>query len=113
MTNYLAVNIGRNIAGTDTPLSAGAWRNFQSDALDAITRVGNAGNAVIASGVATGRNTWHGVSEDTATVWAVYASHNVNTYALPLAADALARKYRQDAVALVQGASTLHGPNAD
>lgn len=111
MTNYLALNIGRN-TGT-TPMPAHEWQAFQAAALD--TLIGHANTTqghqatILASGTHTGAGDWVDNPEHSAVVWLVtaetldpFTERNLRTDAADLA-----RCYGQDAVAVIIGESTL------
>lgn len=88
---FIAVNIGRNIAGT--PMSAARWAKFQRQT-KAILR--DAGKVV---GHGTGQSVWGSVSEEFATF------HVVTGYGLSMGARdrlaTLATQYGQDAIGVM------------
>lgn len=100
--HYIAANIGRNV---DTmPLSLHHWQAFQAKTADILTiTTGTAAQVINYDGE------WQGVEEDAAHVFALSPeplTPRLRTI-LETALKDLARAYNQDAIALIEGRSTL------
>lgn len=114
MSNYLALNIGRNVPlPMNEPMHAEDWARFQAEALDAlkghaVTWQGDAAT-VVASGIAHQDGEWQGQAEESALVWIVTAE-SIDAFKvrdLWNAVRVLAIRYGQDAIAVIDGESTL------
>lgn len=121
MSNYIALNIGRNFGQASPhhgqPMAAHQWAAFQADvAAELHDMLARHGTTLLATGTATSdAGQWQGQTEDTATVWAVIENERTMPHPSVISgtAYALADEWHQDAIAVIVGGSTLVGPNAE
>lgn len=105
---YLGINLGRNIG--DAPMPSEAWARFCDDARDALNVATYARQGTtLASGMMSGTGEWARVVEDSAHIWALVTAYDAAWLRDRLSV--LASTYRQDALALIVGASDLITPN--
>lgn len=99
---YIAANIGRNI---DTmPLSLHHWQAFQAKTADALTlTTGTTAQVINYDGE------WQGTTEDAAHVFVLSPMPLTDKMRALLteSLSGLAEQYKQDAIALIEGTSTL------
>jgi len=93
----VTVAIGRNVG--DEPMTSRLWRAFQGDVQDALQACGHE-PVFMAKYQGTGR--WQGRTEHSVMLSASFDA-SVDSEALAEALGVIARRYRQDAVALTVG----------
>lgn len=100
-TYTVTVTIGRNVG--ENPMTDGPWAEFKFEARSLLVAVG--GTLYVDGAEHVGE--WDGIREDNCTY--VAALTNVPRDALTRAYRRLARKYKQDAIAVTYGETVLAG----
>lgn len=95
----VTVSIGRNVGAVPMPVDV--WRRFRRDVAGYLA----SGDVFVSDARTVGR--WDGVAEESRTWVASIASSDVPSIVSAMAA--LARAYRQDAIAVSVGQTTLAG----
>lgn len=97
------ITVGRNLAGTATPMRRERWREFQAAAVAYLR-----GEGCEVLGPFTGEGEWEGTVEESAIIVGLKSDHLLNgTVSLEEFCQNLARHYSQDAVAWSYGESNL------